>query len=132
MAYSEDHKRELFAKMCDELASGRSLNSICRDPGMPTKPTFLAWMRDDADLFNQYTRARDAQVDHFVDELVDLADSAEDAALAKLQIDTRKWVACKQRPKKYGDKVDVEHTGPDGGPVQMAMTVKLVRADQES
>jgi hypothetical protein len=34
-----------------------------------------------------------------------------------LRIDARKWLAGKMAPKKYGDKQQIEHAGPDGGPV---------------
>lgn len=32
---------------------------------------------------------------------------------ARLQVDTRKWLASKILPKKYGDKVDVTTNGKD-------------------
>jgi len=41
---------------------------------------------------------------------------------AKLRVDTRKWAASKLKPKRYGDKVTTEHTGPNGGPVHVIGT----------
>lgn len=38
----------------------------------------------------------------------------------RLRIDTLKWMLSKMLPKIYGDKVTTEHTGPGGGPVQLA------------
>ena len=38
---------------------------------------------------------------------------------AKLRVDTRKWALSKMCPKKYGDKIQQEVSGPDGGPVTM-------------
>ncbi len=38
----------------------------------------------------------------------------------KLQVDTRKWLLSKVMPKVYGDKVTQEHTGADGGAIQIA------------
>jgi hypothetical protein len=46
--------------------------------------------------------------------------SPDVVALRRLQIDTKKWVLSKMLPKVYGDKVVQEHTGADGGPIQMA------------
>ena len=36
----------------------------------------------------------------------------------RLRVDTRKWVASKMKPKKYGDKVEL--SGPGGGPITIA------------
>ena len=36
-----------------------------------------------------------------------------------LRIDARKWLAGKMAPKKYSDKQQVEHAGPDGGPITL-------------
>ncbi len=35
----------------------------------------------------------------------------------RLRVDTRKWLACKFLPKKYGDHVKVEASGPNGQPL---------------
>jgi hypothetical protein len=75
----------------------------------------------------QYARARELQADAIFDECLDIADEAcndfviddeggvkidHDAInRARLRIDTRKWMAGKMRPKKYGDKLDLHHTG---------------------
>ena len=37
----------------------------------------------------------------------------------RLQIDARKWLIGKMAPKKYGDKQQIEHAGPDGGPITL-------------
>jgi hypothetical protein len=33
---------------------------------------------------------------------------------SRLRIETRKWLASKLKPKKYGDKITTEHTGTVG------------------
>lgn len=38
----------------------------------------------------------------------------------RLRVDTRKWYLAKLAPRRFGDKVVTEHTGPGGGPVQIA------------
>lgn len=52
-------------------------------------------------------------------------------AHTRLQIDTRKWVLAKMLPKIYGDKVQQEHTGKDGGPIQMAAVDFKNLSDEE-
>lgn len=46
--------------------------------------------------------------------------SADVMAHKRLMVDTLKWKLSKMLPKMYGDKVTTEHTGPGGGPVQIA------------
>lgn len=46
----------------------------------------------------------------------------------RLRVDARKWLASRMAPKKYGDKIQAEHSGPNGGVIQVASTVTFVRA----
>jgi hypothetical protein len=47
---------------------------------------------------------------------------------SRLRVDSRKWLASKLAPKKYGDKVSTELSGPDGGPIREALIVEYVRS----
>jgi acyl-CoA thioesterase FadM len=47
-------------------------------------------------------------------------------ARAKLQVDTRKWIMSKMAPKKYGEKIQQELTGPDGKPLPAGQTTVVV------
>ena len=107
---------ELFDEICAYLALGMSLKQICREiPGMPTSETIRVWLLNDRELSARYARAREAQADFLADELVEIADSVpvdRDAIeKAKLQSETRKWIAAKLKPKKYGDKLDLTSDG---------------------
>jgi hypothetical protein len=46
---------------------------------------------------------------------------------SRLAVEAIKWYLCKLAPKKYGDKVSTEVSGPDGGPVQEKLIVEYVR-----
>lgn len=106
-----EYSPELFDDICKRIADGDSLRAICSDEGMPDKSNVFRWLASDERLRDQYARAREKQADHFVDEIITIADEAKDAQKARLQIDARKWVAGKMRPKKYGDKIDVTSDG---------------------
>ena len=102
----------LVNRICLRIAGGESLRRICGEDDMPDKATVLRWLLDSRHgaFRRRYGIARETQADAFADENVDIADSArdrEDAAIAKLRIDARKWVAAKLKPKRYGDKLDV-------------------------
>lgn len=86
---------------------------------MPSAETVRRWLADEsyAQFRGQYARAREDQADTYADEIVTIADEATDPALARLQMDARKWVASKLAAKKYGDKVQTELSGPDGSAI---------------
>ena len=111
--------------ICVELASGVSLRAICRRDDMPCVDTVLKWVKKFPSFAEQYASAREAQADTIFDEILDIADDpkitdSEAVQVAKMRIDARKWMAGKMRPKKYGERLDLAHTGADGGPVQVA------------
>jgi hypothetical protein len=114
-----DYSPELAEAICHALSEGQSLRSICLQPDMPGKSTVFRWLANNKDFRDQYARARESQADVIADEILNIADEAQDAAKARVQIDARKWLAGKLRPKVYGDKVSQEITGADGGPVQV-------------
>lgn len=109
---------ELAEKICEKIANGRSLRSICAEDGVPPMKTIYRWLEANEEFRHQYARARDKQADYFAEEIIEIADSAEaeSAAVskAKLQIDARKWAASKIAPKKYGDKQEIDVKSSDG------------------
>jgi hypothetical protein len=94
------------------IAAGESLRSICKLDGMPSPRAAWEWLDQDASFAQQYARAREEQADKLADEIVEIADRADLKPEDKrVRVDARKWVASKLRPKRYGEKVDVEHSG---------------------
>jgi hypothetical protein len=111
MTYSPEQVATAKERVCKEIAEGMSLRSICAAEDMPSVETVRVWLIDDGEFSVQYARAREEQADYYADEIIDIADAAKDANLARLQIDARKWKASKLQPKKYGDKIDLNHSG---------------------
>lgn len=125
MAYSEDEKIELVNSICESIENGNSLRKASIEYGLPAK-TFYEWIDSDEKKSKQYARACELRAEAIVDEILELADESNaDAYLddegntvvdgkvvqrSKLQVDTRKWLVGKLNPKKYGDKLDVDHT----------------------
>jgi hypothetical protein len=113
------------SRICELIADGRSLKSICQDDGMPDKSTVFRWLSSNEAFRDNYTRAREAQADAIFDEILDIADEDQTTVKAtgesgeivtfdsvavqrnRLRIDARKWMAGKLRPKKYGDKIEI-------------------------
>lgn len=129
-----EYDPEVGDRICDMLAQGYSLKSICEDDAMPGMTTVFKWLRTHEGFAKLYAQAREAQADTLADEMADIADDArndwmertdaegrvryelngEHVQRTRLRLDTRKWIASKLKPKKYGDKVDVEHSGSVG------------------
>lgn len=108
--------------ICQRIAMGHSLRRICReDPALPDLITIIRWQSVHPEFRHQYELACEERANVLAEEALEIADAAgpENASVAKLQVDTRKWFASKLKPKRYGDKVHQEHTGADGGPIQL-------------
>ncbi len=78
-------------------------------------------------IYARYARARGEQADFYADEIITIADTEPDAAIARVRIDARKWAASKLRPKVYGDKV--QHGGDPGQPLHAVIEWRSVKAD---
>ncbi|OWV87354.1 hypothetical protein ATY75_03320 [Rhizobium sp. N122] len=141
-----DYSPEIADTICEQLAEGKSLRRICEPESMPSKSAVFRWLAAHDSFRDQYARAREAQADALFDETLDIADtpvSGEKTKVDKdgnvleltkadmiehrrLQIETRKWVAAKLRPKVYGDKLDVDLTGA----LDFVVSAKPVSEDQ--
>ena len=121
----------LFTIVCDRISKGESLRAVCRDPEMPAKATVLRWLREMPDLRDQYAAARDDLMEYWASDIIEIADDGTLDTMAglnkygdevqvpnhanvqrdRLRIDARKWLLARLKPKVYGDRVDVEHSG---------------------
>ncbi len=83
---------------------------------MPDRATVMRWINRFPDFAANVARARELQQDAIVEQLRDMADAATEAdwQVVKLRIWTRQWTASKLAPKKYGDKLDLNHSGAIG------------------
>jgi hypothetical protein len=107
---------ELAEEICIRIAGGESLRKICKSEGMPAFQTVLRWafhadQEEVGNFHEQYARARELQAELRADEIVEISDNTKDAARARVRIDARKWVASKLLPKRYGNRVALDHTG---------------------
>jgi hypothetical protein len=109
--------------ICEQLSNGRSLRAILQeDEELPALRTIFRWLDDFPEFCHQYARAREASCEHMANDLIEIADepvgttnqgSTDSGAVQKqrLQIDTRKWLLSKLAPKKYGEKIEHDHSG---------------------
>lgn len=124
--------KELGDKICERIALGESIRTICKEEEMPSAVSIYNWLLDDdkKEFFKKYARAKDAQAELMFDELLEIADDGSNDWMtktfgdteievenkevvnrSKLRVDTRKWYLSKVLPKKYGDKLDLTSDG---------------------
>jgi hypothetical protein len=130
MTYTPDELAKHKATICERIANGESLRQILETEGMPASSTVFKWLSDDASFSEQYARAREAQADAVFDDILSIADdgrndwmqrnygeetrwveNGEAIRRSQLRIDARKWMAGKLKPKKYGERLDLHHSG---------------------
>lgn len=135
MARPLSYSPEIAERICEELAKCGSLRAVCRMEGMPDRTTVTRWIVDDVDGFAaKYARAKDVGIDEFVEETIEIADEEPavlanggtdtgDVQHAKLRIETRRWLAERMAPRKYGVLNKMELTGANGGPMQSQVII---------
>jgi hypothetical protein len=121
---------EVAEAICARLAEGESLNRICKDAGLPSEATVRMWALDDIDGFaTKYARAREIGYDCLAEQILSLSDecrmgektvskatglevtTGDMVERSRLQVEARKWLLSKMLPKRYGEKVDHNHSG---------------------
>ncbi len=115
MARPSDYTQELADRICVLLSEGKSLRTVCKAEDMPDASTIFRWIRSNEEFCKQYTRAKQESSDAWAEELHDIVDEVavdkEAINKARLQVDTRKWLMAKMKPKKYGEKLDLTTDG---------------------
>jgi hypothetical protein len=130
MARPSSFTQEVADLICERISDGESLRAICTDDGLPDKATVFRWLGDNAAFCDQYARAREVQADTVFDDILSIADdgrndwmqrnygeetrwveNGEAIRRSQLRIDARKWMAGKLKPKKYGERLDLHHSG---------------------
>lgn len=120
--------QSLADEICEGITLGNSIRTVCTPKHMPAISTFYKWLRLHEDFAKQYARACEERTEAMAEDLLDIADDGtndwmeverkdgstyeifnkEAAQRSKLRVDTRKWLMAKMKPKKYGDRQEVD------------------------
>lgn len=137
--------QELADRICIAIMDGTPLREIATSCEIHVTSIFK-WLQDRPGFSDQYARAREIQAELMADELKSIADEVPEITTVttspsgsmserraldsagvyrnRLRVDTRKWIAAKLLPKKYGEHIKVEASGPNGTPLP-GVTVNL-------
>lgn len=137
---------KLADKICQMIAEGQSVRSICKKKDMISMQTFFRWLRENEKFREQYAHACEERSYRHAEEIIEIADDAtndymeehdesgnltgyklngENIQRSRLRVDTRKWLMSKLNPKVYGDKLDMTTNGNDIG-----VTLSASQAEQ--
>ena len=109
--------------ICERIANGVSLHEALEEiPEAPNPGMFYYWLAKDETraLVEMYDHARETQADVIVDNIFRTIASEPDVQRARLLADTTKWVACKFRPGRYGERVALAGD-KHGAPIKVIM-----------
>lgn len=114
--------REDALAILEDIGTGTPNYKACRMHDVP-KVAFYRAIGIDDDLQNRYALAKERQLDILAEEILELSDehrpgertktgpkgkettTGDMVERSKLQIEARKWLLAKLKPKKYGDRV---------------------------
>lgn len=141
------YSEALANRICSAIAnSTKGLSHICKqNDDFPCRDTIHEWVVTNKIFSDKYARAKELQAELLVDEMIDIADDGRNDTYqddegfvkvdhdviqrSKLRVDTRKWIASKLLPKKYGEKITAEHTGEDGNPIEHRSYIAIIPAE---
>lgn len=134
--FTDEQRRAIQDEICERISEGETLSEICRSEGMPKRRTVYDWLRQDDEFAKAMDIARDLGADAIADQALVIADTTEEGVQVeigddggtkekrgdmlghrKLRVETRLKLLAKWHPKKYGDRMDLNHGGQSGNPV---------------
>lgn len=115
--------------ICNLVAQDKSLRQIEAIPGMPTRETVRAWLRDDPAFLAKYARAKDIQADAVFERMGEIEEQTlsgvVEPAAARAVLGSMQWRADKLAPRRYGNKLEL--SGNADAPL-VVQVVKLADA----
>ncbi|MCB4861124.1 hypothetical protein K7W03_16150 [Sphingobium sp. PNB] len=106
--------QEIFLRIME----GETVRAICARDGMPCKATVMNWLARDPEFRAGYAVAKALYAETLAEEVIEISDDGtadwvagedgkeldhEHVQRARLRVDSRKWLAARLSPKRYGD-----------------------------
>ena len=122
MAYSEEQNEKILNNIFNIIESGKSLRFALSQIPLSSS-TFFIWIEEDPEKSKHYAYVTNVRTelkfesieqDYSEEPQRDAETGRIDSAwvqLQRLKIDAKKWELSKLNPKKYGDKIQQEHSG---------------------
>jgi hypothetical protein len=123
MAYSKENKETIFNSIILDIKNGASLRTAITNSNTINRDTFFEWVKENQQFSDHYAISVDFRTEIKFESIEQdyLEEPQRDALtgkidtgwvqLQRLKIDAKKWELSKLKPKKYGDKIQTEHSG---------------------
>lgn len=121
---AERPDQKIVEELLDWISDGKTLRSFCRREGKPAWRTIYHWLDKDPEFLARIAHARDMGADAIAEECLEIIDTmpmtaggdnprldSAHVAWMKNRIEARLKLLSKWNPKKYGDKVGLDHQG---------------------
>ena len=82
-----DYTQELADEICEQLANGDLMRTVCLSDGMPAMSTIFRWLRTHDEFRQQYEVAKDEEAYVMVEEIKDIADDGSNDYMTKTNAD---------------------------------------------
>lgn len=125
---------EIVETILSAVSDGTPLAQVVREQGLGLT-TWYDWTYADAALAERFARAREMGEEVIAAGILEIVDEPPPStamgsidsghvAWAKNRAEMRLKLLAKWNPKKWGDRVQNEHTGANGGPIQVVTGIE--------
>lgn len=113
MGRPTDYTPEIAAEVCAAVAEHGSLTAALEaEESLPAERTIYRWLATHTEFRQSYAHAREVGDEPTIERMREIAfDPALPSDQKRVMIDTLKWEVARRSPKKWGDKIDHNHTG---------------------
>lgn len=107
-------QEDVIEELLEQLAEGKGLATICRDPRMPSRRTIQRWLRGNDGLAERIAEAREAGFLYLGEKTLIDVEACTDPIKARLLFDARRWYLGKisqafaEKPVAIGAFVNVD------------------------
>ncbi len=104
--------------ICEQIAAGGSLETVCAEEGLPQIRTVRRWLMDSRDFRRRYAQARRMRAHRLVEQVVEIADSLPatpseaETRRQRLRIEARKWAVAQVANPALEDEADTAPPAP--------------------
>jgi hypothetical protein len=118
MAVTKYNADEIWPAIFEKISTGRSLASVLREPGMMSYELAKLHLRSYPHIKARYYEATRERAESLAEEIEQIADEPIPEHLdgpsksawiqrQRLRVDSKKWIASKLLPERFGDKIEV-------------------------
>ncbi len=128
MARPSTYTDKIATRILRLYASGKTLQTIEKEKGVPTRYTIIKWRKQYPEFGRLYDIALLSYSEAIIEEALQIADTEDDAKKAKNRIDIRTWIASKYNRARFGDKIDIDIKATVDISPALALAVERMRA----